>query len=331
MATASSGDAPGIHFRFGVVADLQYADIADGHSHVEKTTRRYRQSLNILEQAREFWDEQQTAVNVLLGDLVDAKSQPNHDAALAAVLSRLKPREKYNLVHGNHDLTCFPRQKIFSQYLPESAKTLPTTGKVLYYSTSPHPEWRFIFLDALDVSAFNASTDACRVSAEELLTKMNPNLLGEKFHGNWFEGLDDDRRRFVPYNGGLGEEQMSWLRRELYDAETSGLNCIIFCHLPCYARCVDSSGLLWNAEDVLALVQSFKTVKAFFAGHDHSGGYAVCESGIHHVIPPAPLECELGQVAFGTIAVSASEGRLEWRGKGTRTGDAWPPAFLKWR
>lgn len=321
-------------FRFGIMADLQYADLDDGHSHVEKITRRYRQSLSILKQARAFFDAQQTHVNILLGDLVDAKSMKGdkHDAALAAILSHLKPRERYNLVAGNHDLTCFSRPKVFSEYLPESAKsTLPTTGKVLYYSTSPHPEWRFIFLDALDVSAFNASTDSGRVLAEDLLTKMNPNLLGDKIHGNWFEGLNDDRRRFVPYNGGLGEEQMTWLRRELFDAETRGLSCIIFCHLPCYARCVDSSGLLWNAEDVLALVQSFRAVKAWFAGHDHSGGYAVCESGIHHVIPAAPLECDLGQVAFGTIAVTASEGRLEWRGKGTRTGDPWPPAVLKWR
>ena len=46
-------------------------------------------------------------------------------------------------------------------------------------------------------------------------------------------------------------------------------------------------------EQVLALLQRHVSVQAFIAGHDHDGGYAVDRAGIHHIIPPAPIEVEI--------------------------------------
>jgi hypothetical protein len=34
-------------------------------------------------------------------------------------------------------------------------------------------------------------------------------------------------------------------------------------------------------------------------GHDHDGGYAMDEAGIHHLVLPAPLECAIDEVAYG--------------------------------
>lgn len=50
------------------------------------------------------------------------------------------------------------------------------------------------------------------------------------------------------------------------------------------------------------------------------GGYAVDSNGIHHLIPPAPLECEVGQLAYGYLTLySPSEGTsymdFNWVGK----------------
>ena len=38
-------------------------------------------------------------------------------------------------------------------------------------------------------------------------------------------------RRFVPYNGGLGSEQMTWLRAELAAASAAGERVLVFCHV----------------------------------------------------------------------------------------------------
>lgn len=50
------------------------------------------------------------------------------------------------------------------------------------------------------------------------------------------------------------------------------------------------------------------------------GGYAVDAKGIHHLIPPAPLECDEGQVAYGFLTLyPATEGKnymdFDWVGK----------------
>ena len=43
-------------------------------------------------------------------------------------------------------------------------------------------------------------------------------------------------------------------------------------------------------QQVLALIQRHVSVLAFISGHDHDGGYAIDRAGIHHIIPPAPVE-----------------------------------------
>ena len=48
--------------------------------------------------------------------------------------------------------------------------------------------------------------------------------------GDWFSGVNGYDRRYVPYNGGLGEDQLAWLRAELttaYEARNSSLIVII--------------------------------------------------------------------------------------------------------
>ena len=56
-------------------------------------------------------------------------------------------------------------------------------------------------------------------------------------------------------------------------------------------------------------------VIAVLSGHDHDGGYTRDESGIHHLVPPAPLECEEGEVAYGVFDVHGDHLHLHWTGK----------------
>jgi len=53
----------------------------------------------------------------------------------------------------------------------------------------------------------------------------------------------------------------------------------------------------------------------FFAGHDHTGGFAIDKYGIGHVTLQSPLECPLDNVAFGYVRVY--EDRLTLEGFGT--------------
>lgn len=61
------------------------------------------------------------------------------------------------------------------------------------------------------------------------------------------------------------------------------------------------------------------------AGHDHDGGYAVDEMGVHHMVPAAPLECVVGEDAFGHVEVLPDDRglRVVWSGKLPVKGQ-WP-------
>lgn len=85
---------------------------------------------------------------------------------------------------------------------------------------------------------------------------------------------------------------------------------------------------MFNSDEVLSVLHEFSgTVVAFFAGHDHTGGYDVDDHGIHHVIPPAPIDCQLGDSAFGEIFVHDDRLELRWFGSPPpdyALGKPWP-------
>ncbi len=78
---------------------------------------------------------------------------------------------------------------------------------------------------------------------------------------------------------------------------------------------------------MLEILKSSKCVVAYIAGHNHAGGYARDNAGIHHITPPAPLECEVGQMAYGAMRVYQDRCELQWTGKGS----TWLPKVLKFR
>ena len=57
-----------------------------------------------------------------------------------------------------------------------------------------------------------------------------------------------------------------------------------------------------------------------------AGGYFLDSAGIHHIVPPAPLECGEGEVAFGHFALHADHFVLHWTGKVPASADyhEWP-------
>jgi len=81
---------------------------------------------------------------------------------------------------------------------------------------------------------------------------------------------------------------------------------VVFCHQPVYAPDKPQS-VVWNAEELLDAVHASGNVVVWLAGHDHSGQYSRDKKGVHHLVPPAPLECRPPhEVAYPPVEVSVS-------------------------
>ena len=81
--------------------------------------------------------------------------------------------------------------------------------------------------------------------------------------------------------GIMGDEQITWLRNNLWKARQNRERVICFSH---YAVNKSAAGKHYMAkpEPVLDILDSTGCVVAWFAGHDHAGGYAL-RNGVHHI------------------------------------------------
>ena len=168
-------------------------------------------------------------------------------------------------------------------------------------------------MDSYDVSLIGYSSSDHLDLAKVILGKNNPNDLS--VNGGWFKDLPREQFRYVPYNGGISTIQLNWLRDVLTKSEELEEKVVFFCHQPIYSPNKPQS-VIWNSEDVLEVIHSFKNTCMWIAGHDHGGQYVQDKFGIHHIVPPAPLECALGESAFGDIEVFQDKFILNWTGKG---------------
>ena len=67
--------------------------------------------------------------------------------------------------------------------------------------------------------------------------------------------------------------------------------CFIVGHNPVYLEATDAMCLCWNYSDVHDTLSEFKScVVCFISGHDHDGGIAVDQYGIHHITMPGVIE-----------------------------------------
>jgi manganese-dependent ADP-ribose/CDP-alcohol diphosphatase len=197
-------------FSFGVITDIQYADIDDGKSFLG-VPRYYRHALQGLQRAVQSWNSKgNLSFAIHFGDIVDGYCPKEHSrAAFDTVTGEFANFKNGNVYHmiGNHCLYNLPRHELNSIFeIPTSENTQQS-----YYSFDPHPGFKFVVLDGYDVSALGWPEDHPYTKlAIEILNTRNPN--SEK---NSPEGLEGVERRFVKFNGGVGEAQLQWLERTL--------------------------------------------------------------------------------------------------------------------
>ncbi|XP_038065399.1 manganese-dependent ADP-ribose/CDP-alcohol diphosphatase-like [Patiria miniata] len=333
--------APACLFAFGVISDTQYADIDNRPNFTKTCTRYYRNALTLLSEAIDHWTSRDpSAVRpdfvMQLGDILDGFNNEGGKEeswrSLETVLGQFDrlPCPVHHLL-GNHEFYNFSRVELMTSRLftgadfesaPRNSKcrcfpdVIPTTGSgaeglAAYYHFSPAPGFRIVVLDAYDQSIIGHA-ETCPIGQEslQLVRSINKNKLL-----NSPDGLSVSQRRFVAFNGGLGEEQLEWLEDLLRRACSAEEKVIVFGHIPIYPINGEHTCLLWDYQEALKILRSFPCVIATFTGHTHSYRYCVdATSGIHFISFPGIVEIGPGSNGFGTVLVY--EDRLVLRGVG---------------
>ena len=111
------------------------------------------------------------------------------------------------------------------------------------------------------------------------------------------------------WNGAIGEEQQEWLRAELKKAEGLGQEVIVFSHMPLLPEDVEER--LWNADEIIEILESSPVVRAYINGHRHKGAYAY-RNGIHYISIFGMVDTQVSSYAILEI----NENRLILKGYG---------------
>ncbi|XP_044838985.1 manganese-dependent ADP-ribose/CDP-alcohol diphosphatase isoform X3 [Mauremys mutica] len=282
-----------LFFSFGVIADIQYADLEDGYNFWGSRRRYYRHSLNLLQSAIDEWNKEDSQLEFVLqlGDIIDGfnAQHKTSESALRRVMNKFKKlRIPIHHTWGNHELYNFTRDyltqselnsksledQIFLGSAANGQDSPGATAEEHYYAYhfSPVPKFRFILLDAYDLSILgrDKSTQKYQDSLK-LLKEKNPNE-----NLNSPTGLAEPQ--FVEFNGGFSKAQLDWFNEVLTFSDTNQEKVVVVRHL-------------------------------------HDGGYYLDSHGVHHLTLEGIVETPPESHAFGTIHVYDDKLVLKGRGR----------------
>jgi len=238
---------------FCAVADCQYCD---------KPThgkRAYRDSVRHLKTCVDVCNEtQELTYMVHLGDFIDA------DFESFATLNPITRELKIPLHHvlGNHDFDVVDEKKA------DVPKTMGLEARHYFFR---YQNWRFIALDGNDISHHGWAKDTPEFAQSQAVIAAN----GWDQKPNW--------------NGAIGKSQLAWLEQQLLAATAAEENVILYCHFPIWPAGVGHD--LWNAAEVISLIEPHPCVKAYINGHNHAGNYAE-KDGVHYLTLKGMVENE---------------------------------------
>lgn len=251
-------------FEIGLVADAQYADVEP------KGTRFYRQSIAKLGAAVEEFNRRELAFCVHLGDFIDREW-----SSFEAITASLAPsRHRWHQLLGNHDFEVLDQEK---------AKVPKRLGMAWRYGSFENGGFQFVILDTNDVSTYaHPAASPESASAKRELARIEAAKV----------------RQAKPWNGGLGSAQMQWLERTLTNAHAARQKVIICAHHPVFPA---NEHNVWNADDVLALIDRQPSVVAWINGHNHAGAFGE-RNGVPYVTMRGMVETR-DTTAFATARV----------------------------
>ncbi|XP_049916697.1 manganese-dependent ADP-ribose/CDP-alcohol diphosphatase [Epinephelus moara] len=310
-------------FTFGVIADIQYADLDDGYNYSRTKRRYYRSSLQLLRQAQDSWSESAVKPEFILqlGDIIDGfnKGPGASDRALDTVLREFSSSSvEVHHVWGNHEFYNFSRSALLRSKLNSTPHTDGSLsgarpGSDIYaYSFSPFPGFTFVVLDAYDVSLLGRDKSSGQYS--EALTLIRQYNNNEDL--NCPPVAESLLQRFTMFNGGFSKDQLDWLDSVLSSADNKQERVTIVSHLPVHPYSTEPVCLAWNFDELLAIIQSHSSVVCFMAGHDHDGGYYLDKTmGVHHLTLEGVIETPPNSNAFGTVSVYKDRMVLKGNGR----------------
>ena len=218
--TPSSAEKP--LFTLGLIADVQFADVEDGYNYARTVRRAFRGALVQLGRAVSWWNALDIVAVAQLGDLADGRNAAlgQSEVAFERAMRELR-RLRAPVLHliGNHELYNFQRDGLSSRL----------DGAKPFYAFVPAAGHRILVLGSYQEATLGwPEGDPRRERALRTLREHNPNDVSG---GDWFRGLTGPGRRWVPFNGGLGAEQLAWLRQELRAARREGERVIVLSHV----------------------------------------------------------------------------------------------------
>ncbi|MGG6894500.1 MULTISPECIES: metallophosphoesterase [Rhizobium] len=229
-------------FRFGVIADPQYADLEPNLA----LNRYPANSLIKLRAAIDEFNRHDLAFVVTLGDIID-REWKSFDTVLPAY-EALRHRKHFLL--GNHDFA------VASEHLGTVAAHV---GMPSAYYDFVHSGYRFIALDGNEISVFAPPEgDPRRQEAKDLMKALER------------AGALNGHR----WNGAIGDAQYDWLAAKLREAKASGEKVILLNHYPIFP---DNPHNALNSDRILALLAEHDHVVAYLNGHNHAGNFGVSD------------------------------------------------------
>ena len=289
-------------FTFGILADVQYADVEDLFKYGRK--RYYTTVLQNLTQALQNWKNESDFKFILqLGDLIDSRKSytKSADECLEDVLNIFKT-ENYDLINvlniwGNHELTAFKRDQLTTSIL-NTAKSLNQNSGSNYYFYNLNDRLRIICLDEYEFSVFGFDkTNSIYKSANNFVYKKS--LINSQ------DATEIQyNKRFLRFNGAISELQFQWLKNQLDFCNINNKKVILSGHIPLLPETSDGCAV-WNSDKIMELLWSYDNlVLTYLAGHYHAGGYYKDKKNIHHLTLNGMLETSLdSDNSFVTVYV----------------------------
>ncbi|WP_404710229.1 metallophosphoesterase [Sphingomonas sp. MMS24-J13] len=222
------------------------------------------------------FNRRKLAFAVHLGDFID-KDMKSYDALLP-IAGKL--RHPWRFVLGNHD---------FGVDDADKARVPARLGMPARYHRFVNHGWMFIVTDGNGLSAY-----AWPQGSAELAHSMAVHAVHYPDKPLW--------------DGAIDEAQMDWIDARLSEADRRGLKVMLFSHFPLWP---ENPHNLWNAPDVIALLERHPSVKVWLDGHNHEGNYGL-RDGIHYVNLKAMLDTE--ETAYAVLDFFAD--RVELHGIG---------------
>ncbi len=226
-------------FTFGVVTDIHFSNLKP-----PKGSRLYAASEGKLQEAVATFESEGVDFVVSLGDMIDGDIESY--ATIRSILETL-PMPVYQVL-GNHDF--------LGPYGSDEQRRVMEALKIRKPCFSVVKEgYRLLFLDSNDCSTYaRAAGSAAYREAAACLEALK----------------QEGRANAENYNGALGERQRAWLAGELAKAERRNESVICLTHMPLMP--LDGKFTLWDNRQTADLLQRHSCVKAFLAGHHHTGG-----------------------------------------------------------